>query len=1394
MTSLLTQPTYFRSPIATISSSIDRTSDAITLYDLIDAYNTFSRRIATVSASLLQDYVCYPALKILEENADILAHCIQRDIRRGFTDPLATSLTASISSAPPTAAGISQNALGSSRDIFTLCRYALQLLSNIFRFPVLHALFSQVAMTQLLEDTLVIAKSPEPPLPDGAGICTVALWIFSTIQLPAATVASSQHRIQEWVNDLPSLISSQPRACDILHHLLSQYPDIFLHRSTRLLPDVLSELVSVDPNMRMKSAVALAGFALARLSVQSDTLEAAASQALAAVYKFTRRQLSKNRTGPSQHLPDYIARAARGDLTSSDAQGPRWAICVICCLTILSGEGIYTGTRSLKLLLDTVEHIARSKQETAIDLVACVWRCLIWAFLQIPSTDTDGELTSGALPEHEQPSKKEVVFHIVKQELRGGAGACLVAGLLNQPPYPGARLAHTALHLCWALMTLKDLVSHASQDVYRDGLALLGQLTSGIGASADASTTSAGRKAWEPNDLLAKVFLSRYTLTSDAETFASVLRDGSRFDATLVRPLNEPEVVAHWDELVAAWTIAAERELVAATESFRFSDVLIQTWQALLLTQTQLTQERGHLTATPEFTAKAVTTVTYLLEWRPSSATEPNSHASIEAQRRALKVCAQLWAVMRHVFSDSWLSAAAGSILSSTIQHRFNLSDERVKAAWGELCADLVSYSASVLMARLAAEDEDHCLVDIKRELWCIAARQWPSIEPSPSWRNTIEFLAIPFMYWTMDDTEATGWIDILDHALTQAGRDSDTPLSVFDLLATRIAREACRTKLLEMPTILVALLSRLQLSHANRNPAPFLQLLNDCLCDLYSDLPEHVSAALQLHQPLRRLVNECSVDALVELLTVLSPGLSTWIADDRQLLLVEEYNNVVIPIYCDALRRLHDILITPDILAALAHVLFSAFVRVPKPGHGPVAFSEFWAHVHPSLKGTRAAYPDEIKMALYACRDVFGSSHLEDLSFDTESHSGSQAEVSPVKAESLTPKSTRPRGLGMQTPPAWNTSPAIPSPEIPYDPPACSQSQDLPSSSPLRPVNLDFVSSDYMPSSPTIAARTRRLAPRPPVSRVAHERPANPADRPMKKRKVEASPRDTTAAESSRAYQTISPRPPSVHSASPVAQPRKPNTRRTSARRTTPQSDRSKGKRVASSAASSSPAKGSHALSPSSDDYDAWEAPICDFQDLSGTVHQDVPDSQTSGLAEDDDSLLPSFMKADRGHDEPHEHGHARSDDTMIIDSDGMPDIPGLPGLNKRARPASPIRTHTAPAELEPSHSHPHSRPDTGSPPPVRARLGRAQTASAQLEELRNVYDALREEGSQLGVGEIAAASALTSRLGALLSEKLSRRLAGAREGGDGSEPQGGSESQGGALSRRKGKGKGRK
>ncbi|KAI8994250.1 hypothetical protein BD414DRAFT_436949 [Trametes punicea] len=1393
----LTHPTYFASPVNTLVASVDDAlSEEIAVHDLLDAYSTFSLRITAVAALLSQEGDL-PALQYIQENAAIIGRCIRRDIRRSLVGPPGVANSDALTSLQSSTSRISEEQLYAANSVYILCQHSLQLASNIFAFRALYQLFPRNVLNQLLDDILIITQLSELQTPNDAKTRASAASVLATLQIPAEVVEASKMAIQEVLKDLALTMSPHLRACDIIHNMLSTYPLIFLPGSARLLPDILSKLVSTTPCVRMDSAVSLAGFALARLSFRSATTIPGVFEVQTAVHSFIRAQFPSSRTESKHQTPallsEYIGRAAQEIITDASDHGPRWAIAVICCLIVLSGQGIFARRRPLRLVLDTVEVVARSRSPVAIDLVACVWKCLVWAFLHVSRDVASGQSTTDQRPRLAQSNSREVVFNIVKQELRGGVGACLVAGLLCDQN--GRACSHPRLiahpDLDWAISVLKDMTTHSSSSVYQDGVALLGRLVGGIGTSPQSPRASAEPDGWTLNDVVVQPLFLRHTLRADVKTFSAALHSANRFEPSHIVPLNEAELLNHWDRLMEIWIMSVKRELRKPDMTFSLPDALTHTWQALLLVQTQLTQEKGHLTTTPDFTTRVVSIVVDFLKFEPWPAAGPTTPSSAHAaQYCVLILCYRLWMIMRHVFAESWLCAASESLLSAVLQRTFDLSDERIRSSWSQLCSVLVSAGAPQLIARLVVEKEEERLVDTKRELWRALAKEWASRTPRPNWQDCVDFLAIPLRCWSMNERETEAWVMILEDALAKTCLISESHSCIFDALVERLDEDAAPARMLDVAPLILHMLSRLRLAEGAKQPVRFLRCIDTLLFQLYCELPERVSMALQMLQHLRHIINDCPVDAVVGLLTELSKGLAVWIGDEKELLLNTEYNEVVIPIYCDALHAVQAVTITPEILSSLANLLYSAFIRMPDPGYGPLAFYEFWAHIQPALQDTRGQYPEQIKTILRACRDVFGKISSQDPSFDTELRSGSQAEDSSEAhaspgSSALTPRSAasiRSRLQELQNSPIgtsrWHNHAPTTSPEIPYQP-TTPRTSDVHASRLLEPRRNPtrltrskasisrYMPSDLMPSSPTDALRGRRLAAGA-TSRIAHERVSTPMDRPRKRQRMDTVPRTSqplanvmiVGLEES---PTPAQRRSSVRRKRQVAEaedePGEGDSSRMSRRRSiTPWRGKVKGKGVVT------PSVQAGAMaSLLSEDYDAWEAPICedDVPQLSER-YDIVSDSQPSDAEgdDDDDSILPSFMKTTGKVGGGAPCGDMFDNFREDTDEVDLPDAELSPSQRRRARRATPLRTHTAPASLQHSQSSPEPVPEG---PPLR----RARTASAQLEELRNVYDALREEGSQLAVGEIAAASELTNKLGAMLSEKLSRRLR--QESGDG-------------------------
>ncbi|TFK93094.1 hypothetical protein K466DRAFT_538625 [Polyporus arcularius HHB13444] len=1380
--------TYFRSPLLTLVASIEHND--VPVPDILDAYSILTLRMQSLATSLELNASNLPALGYIAQSSEPLARRLQHDIRRALDDPFtlspATSPMIAHGSMAPLPTDLQRDAVHAARDASLMTQYALCIVATVFRFPRLGSLFSDTALRRLLDDVLVVARSYDLPCIDSEKVCAMAISAFSVLQLPPAVLEHSREALVGWVKELAECMSPSTDSSKVIHHLFSTYPTVLVPSMGQVLPAILAGIVSTNMRDRVDATVALSGCALAFLSAGTCAKVLSGDIAKQVRHLLMRPLPGAGATADSKTntlLSHLIDRATMEDTTESQNVGFRWAVTVVCSLICLTGHRVFSGTRACGLVLHTATRVYRRKPKGWPELLACLWRCLVWAFSQLPF---DGTGTSVDDP-------RSGPLMIVSQEVRFGAGHCLIASLLYHPPGHPRSAEASSVDVKRAVSVLNDMVASHDDRAHRDGVWVLTKMVGSIG-SGDLPQDTSGAPAWVPDDLIVKTMFARQMATVDAASFASAIRKVTS-NPPEVRPLEEAEMQRVWDELRDAWVVCVRREL--QSNSFNFlSDELITIWQALLLVRTHLTQERGHLTATEEFTDNAVATIGEFLDWSLQESTTLSPLTAPTAQTRALSLCMQLWAVIRNVFSEAWLSQAANTLLTRVLQRTFDTSSEDVQTAWSCLCAALISASSPSLVARLVTDDEEHRTLDLRRELWNLAAKSWSSMEPQPSGEDSVEFLCIPVGVWSLSEQEMTTWDDILDHAIAQASRPAGSAATAFHSLTQRVLGGAGSNSLTRVSWFIVRLLSRWQA--ASEFAPTLLASVADFLVELYPDsdydekldTTENLDTALPVIQHIWKIIQECPSTHILSLLSPLADGLAVWIGDEHEYVPVQVYNNIIVSLYCDALIALRHIPIHSDTLYALARFLSSTFGRIVSPGNGPVAFHEFWKEVQPSLKHLDGGYPEELKTALCACHEAFGMSLPSGVSIETESQTDSQAarntllsspgffgtppkhvEISVAGVDTLT-RSSQPfiRSHALST---GSSSPSR-QPHASRLPTASKSHSRLShgladpvSPTPARRNNDASRISDYLPSSPTDAMRARRFAAGP-SSRVSHERPSRTPDRPLKRRKLSptvtpnttpdssvrrSSPLVTPSPEDRRESQRSSaiPKPTRWEFASVEVQSSIGSRRQASTTSSyTPQPSPSKYKLqeeqlLSPEVPSPATASRAYARAPAvddDDDYDAWEVPMATDDDV-------VPDSQPEDEKGDEDSLVPSFMKAPLD-------ATQRANDTGDADDDFDDfEAPTRNAIGGRSERRSPLRMQTAPASF--NHD-----PDSISEE-ARVPMRRARTKSVlQLEELRDICEALEEGGSQLDVDQMLTATRYTSRMGAIMSEKLSKKLSG--------------------------------
>lgn len=190
-------------------------------------------------------------------------------------------------------------------------------------------------------------------------------------------------------------------------------------------------------------------------------------------------------------------------------------------------------------------------------------------------------------------------------------------------------------------------------------------------------------------------------------------------------------------------------------------------WQALLLSQTQLTQGLGHLTTSPSLAMRiADILVNFLPPKNPppsnptpaksglgtSTSTPSPTKRSQASPVVGFTLVFKLWSVVKNVLASSCLSNMAVRILDAILEKEYPLSeDERLRVAWSALCLDLIASSfahavALVLRPPSSSDGSDEPKLapvgtNTRREIWRMVAESWQDSAVGVSWETGLQLL-----------------------------------------------------------------------------------------------------------------------------------------------------------------------------------------------------------------------------------------------------------------------------------------------------------------------------------------------------------------------------------------------------------------------------------------------------------------------------------------------------------------------------------------------------------------------------------------------------------------------------------------------------------------------------
>ncbi|KAG5644893.1 hypothetical protein DXG03_007445 [Asterophora parasitica] len=456
-------------------------------------------------------------------------------------------------------------------------------------------------------------------------------------------------------------------------------------------------------------------------------------------------------------------------------------------------------------------------------------------------------------------------------------------------------------------------------------------------------------------------------LEATAGRVEDVVRSLAEVKIDRIRQLSEEELVFHWDGLVETWTDSMEKDL---REPSRFSRELLNVWQSLLLAQAHLTQEHGDLSAPSSFAGQIAGIVNHFIA----------DTDEVDTQVRRLIVVKKLWGVMKNVYSHSWLPAE--TILAAVTRIQFSLGNESVRAAWSQLCADLISVGVPSLLHVITARSEKGEGQEVTRQLWAVLARDWQVSSGGTHWEELASFLGIPFKAWVLSDAEFELWEATLKTAVSLADSKKALPTTVVIRILQRLGQKELDA-LMFSPKEVAALLAYVDLSGSTTLPAQLLDVVDRTLTSNYPPRSEKLSACLDILYVLGRIIRNTSIPLLARLLCVMEKSLCCWIGDEKEILLGSEHEVILKALYCVPLDILRNLPRSRETLLAISPFLSSAFGRLTPSAMGPLAFSEFWRATYHGVDEYRPSYPDSLKACLMALTDAFGGSIADGLSIN---------------------------------------------------------------------------------------------------------------------------------------------------------------------------------------------------------------------------------------------------------------------------------------------------------------------------------------------------------------------------------------------------------------------------
>jgi hypothetical protein len=143
---------------------------------------------------------------------------------------------------------------------------------------------------------------------------------------------------------------------------------------------------------------------------------------------------------------------------------------------------------------------------------------------------------------------------------------------------------------------------------------------------------------------------------------------------------------------------------------------------------------------------------------------------------------------------------------------------------------------------------------------------------------------------WAFADEDLAAWEKLISYTLAKALDNGVEPQSVLEQLAGQISEHhtptwSCATRIVDV------MVSNLDIANSKDVPLEVMDLVNLTMVSSYPPAPRNKIFSRWLIRAVAKVLDECPLNLVTQLLQKIQEGLSMWISDEYKVFTSDEYN-----------------------------------------------------------------------------------------------------------------------------------------------------------------------------------------------------------------------------------------------------------------------------------------------------------------------------------------------------------------------------------------------------------------------------------------------------------------------------------------------------------------------